>query len=217
MSKCSKNFDYSRIKEGKAYTILKPLGILICKLMYKIRYVGRENIPATGGFIIASNHIHAIDPLIIGVGIKKRQLHFMAKRELWNNPIVAWMFTTVNGFPISRGSADTTAFKYAERIPSEGYILGIFPEGTRSKDGKIGKGKRGVAAIAADAKCGVLPVSLYNSDGLKKHTKYTVRFGKLIPYEELGFSEDVTREEQQAVTDRIMDEIKKLQEEGHCE
>ena len=185
------------------------------RLLYKVKYYGRENIPTEGGFILASNHIHMIDPLIISCGIKKRQMHFMAKKELWNNPFVAWAFTKANGFPIARGSADVVALKYAERIPKEGYILGIFPEGTRSKDGNIGKAKRGISAIAFEAKCGILPVSVYNSDNLKKHTRYTVRYGEFIPYEELGFSENPTREEEQEVADRIMEVIKKLQEEGH--
>ena len=209
------NFDYSTVKEGKIYNILRPLGNLIIRLLFKIRYHGQENIPMEGGYILASNHIHMIDPLIISCGIKKRQMHFMAKKELWNNPFVAWAFTKVNGFPISRGSADVTALRYAESIPKEGYILGIFPEGTRSRDGQIGKAKRGVSAIAKEAKCGVLPVSVYNSDNLKKHTLYTVRYGQFIPYEELGFSDNPTREEEQAVADKIMEAIKKLQEEGH--
>ncbi len=213
----SKQFDYETLKEGSTYKILKPLGGMINRMFFKIRYVGQENIPQEGGFILAANHIHAIDPMVIALGIKKRQLHFMAKRELWDNPITAWAFTKVNGFPISRGGADSAAFRFAERIPAEGYILGIFPEGTRSRDGKLGKPKRGVAAIAANAKCGVLPVSLYNSDGLKKHSKYTVRFGKMIPYEELGFSEEPTREEQIQASEYIMSKIAELREEGHCE
>ena len=217
MSKYQK-FDYSKEpKENRTYNILRPLGKLICRLLFKVKYVGIENIPQEGGMILASNHIYLVDPLFIAMGIKKRQLFFMAKKELWNNPIVAWAFTKVNGFPIARGSADAAAFRYAEKIPKNGLILGIFPEGTRSKDGQIGKPRRGVADIAFDAKCGVLPVSVYNCDNLKKHTRYTVRYGKFIPYEELGFSEEPTREEKMAVAEHIMDEIKKLWEEGHCD
>ncbi|MBR5771959.1 MAG: 1-acyl-sn-glycerol-3-phosphate acyltransferase [Clostridia bacterium] len=214
-----KQFDFSKeVSEGKAYDILKPLGGFINRCKFKIKYVGTENIPEEGGFILASNHINLIDPMIIGLGIKKRQLHFMAKKELWDNLIVAWAFTTVNGFPIARGAADTEAFKYAISIPQKGYILGIFPEGTRSKTGKPGIPKRGVARIAAGAKCGVLPVALYNDEGLKRHSKVTVRFGKLIPYEELGFTDEKPgREKEQEVTDKIFSEIVALWEEGHCE
>ncbi len=214
-----KEFDFSKeVTEGKTYDRLRGLGSLVAKSKFKIKYVGTENIPDEGGFILASNHVNLIDPLTIGLGIKNRQLHFMAKKELWNHLIVAWAFTTVNGFPIARGAADTDAFKFAMQIPQKGYILAMFPEGTRSKDGKPGKPKRGVARLASGAKCGVLPVSIYNDEGLKRHSKVTVRFGKLIPYEELGFTSDKpSREEAPEVTDKIFDAIKALWEEGHCE
>ncbi|MBR0113437.1 MAG: 1-acyl-sn-glycerol-3-phosphate acyltransferase [Clostridia bacterium] len=211
-------YDFSKpVKEGRIYKILMPLGRFVRFLRFRVRYVGVENIPESGGFILASNHIHMIDPLMIGLGIKNRQLHFMAKKELWNNPIVAWAFTKVNGFPIDRGGADSQAIRHAVQVIENGYIFAIFPEGTRSRNGKIGKPKRGVANIAAQAKCGVLPVSVYNNQGLKIRSKYTVRFGELIPYEELGLSENATRDEQSACADMIMAKITELQEEGHCE
>ncbi len=214
-----KEFDYTKeVNEGKTYDILRPVGALVRNSKFKVKYTGLENVPEEGGFILASNHINLIDPLTIGLGIKNRQLHFMAKKELWNNTIVAWAFTTVNGFPIARGAADTDAFKFAMEIPQKGYILAMFPEGTRSKDGKPGIPKRGVARLAAGAKCGVLPVALYNDEGLKRHSKITVRFGKMIPYEELGFTSDKpSREEENAVAEKIFNEIKALWEEGHCE
>lgn len=211
-------YDFSKpVQEGSTYEILKPLGKLITKMKYKVKYTGQENIPAEGGFIIASNHIHMLDPLIIACGIDKRQLHFMAKKELWNNPIVAWAFTKVNGFPIARGGADSASFKHAVEVPQKGYILGIFPEGTRSKDQKPAAAKRGVAAIAAQTKCGVLPVAVYNDEGLKKHSKYTVRYGEMIPFDQLGLSDEATREEQIACADFIMGKITELWEEGHCD
>ncbi|MCQ2477441.1 MAG: 1-acyl-sn-glycerol-3-phosphate acyltransferase [Clostridia bacterium] len=211
-------FDYSVIKERKLYDFLRPLGRLICKLFFKVKYVGTENLPENGGFILASNHIHALDPLIIALGLKKRQMHFMAKKELWENPFIAFCLSTVGGFPVARGSADRTALGYADRIPAEGYVLGIFPEGTRSKvlNSAPGKAKRGVASVAANAKCGVIPVAVINNEGLKKHSKYTVRYGKMIPYEEFGFSEEATREEQIEAADKIMEHITSLWEEGHC-
>ncbi|MBQ6544042.1 MAG: 1-acyl-sn-glycerol-3-phosphate acyltransferase [Clostridia bacterium] len=214
-----KQFDYKKeVTEGKTYNILKPLGRFVAKLRFRIKYVGAENIPQEGGFILASNHIDLIDPMMIGLGIDNRQLHFMAKKELWKHWIVAWAFTKVNGFPIARGAADADAFKYAMQIPQKGYILGIFPEGTRSRNGKPGKPKRGVARIAAGAKCGVLPVSIYNDEGCKKHSRITIRYGKMIPYEELGFTDEKpTREEEEAATEKIFGEIVALWEEGHCE
>lgn len=213
-----KSFDYSiEIKDSKTYEKLRPVGKSIINMLYKVEYVGVENIPEDGGFILASNHIDALDPVFIGLGMEKRQLHFMGKKELFKNPLIKWFLTQLNGFPIVRGSADTAALNYAIRVATEGNILGIFPEGTRSKDYKPARAKSGVAMIAHEAKVPVLPVSVYNCDEMKKKSKITVRFGELIPYENLGLSEEATREETKACAKMIMGEIVKLWEMGHCE
>ncbi len=214
-----KGFDYSvEINDSKLYDSLRPVGKTLAKMLYKIEYVGTENIPEEGGFILASNHMNALDPVFIAVGMEKRQIHFMSKKENFENGIAKYFLTKLNGFPIVRGSADTEALDYAIRIAREGSILGIFPEGTRSKDYKPARAKSGVAMIAHQAKAPVLPVSIYTSDNLKKHTKLTIRFGELIPYENLGLNaDDPSREEIKGCAKMIMSEIVKLWEMGHCE
>lgn len=212
-----KGFDYSEIKDSKTYDKLRPVGKAVAKLLYKIEYVGLENVPEDGGFILASNHMDALDPVFIAIGLENRQLHFMGKKELFENPVSKWALSKLNGFPIVRGGADTEALEYAIRIPKEGHILGIFPEGTRSKTFKPARAKSGVAMIAKEAKTDVLPVSIYTSDNMKKGTKLTIRFGEIIPYEKLGFTEDGSREELKTCAKYIMDEIIKLWEMGHCE
>ena len=210
-------FDYSKIEEHKIYDILRPLGKLVNRTQYKIKYVGTENIPAEGGFILASNHMCALDPLFIAIGMEKRQLHFMGKKELFENKMIRWFLSTVNGFPIVRGGADTEAMNYAIRIVKEGKILGIFPEGTRSKDHRPGKAKSGVAVIAKAAKSDILPVSIYSSDEMKKHTKLTIRFGEVIHFDELGLNDESTRTELKDAAASVMDKITGLWEMGHCE
>ena len=213
-----KGFDYSaEIKDSKTYTKLFPLGRKIINKLYKVEYVGLENIPKEGGYIIASNHIDALDPVIIGLGIEDRQLHFMGKKELFENPVAKSFLTKLNGFPIVRGSADSEALNYAVRVVEEGHILGIFPEGTRSKDFKPARAKSGVSMIAHKAKADILPVSIYNRDQMKKGSKITVRFGELIPYENLGIGEEASREEIKGAAKTIMSEIVKLWGMGHCE
>ena len=210
-------YDYEHIKERKIYDILRPIGHLWLKCAFKYEYAGVENIPEGGGFIIAGNHMHLLDPMAIALAMDDRQMHFMAKKELFDHLFTRFIFTCVNGFPVARGRADTAAMDYACRIPGEGKILGIFPEGTRSKDGKIARPKRGIATIVAKAKCDIVPVSIYNNEGFKKHTRVTVRFGKPIKYEELSLGDEPSREELKAAADYIMDKIKVLWEEGHCE
>lgn len=213
-----KGFDYSKLYDRKIYKFLHPLGRFIVRCKYKVNYVGLENIPDKGGFILASNHLTALDPLYICAGIRNRQLHFMAKKELFDNPIVAWAFTRLNGFPIVRGGSDAQAFGYAVRIPSEGFVLGIFPEGTRSRTFIPQKAKMGVARIAYDAKCGVLPASIYSCDKMKRRTRLTIRFGEMIEYDKLGYGETKPeKEEIRQVADMIMDEITELWRQGHCE
>lgn len=209
-------FDYSVLKENKIYDRLRPLGKFLTQMKYKIEYAGAENIPKDGGFILASNHLCSLDPVFIAVGMNDRQLHFMGKKELFEKRIPKYFLTMLNGFPIVRGGADSEAMRYAFRIVEEGYVLGIFPEGTRSKDFKPGKAKSGVAVIANKTKRGVLPTSVYSSDQMKNHTRLTIRYGKLIPYEELGISDGASKEELRECAERIMEEIKKLWSLGHC-
>lgn len=212
-----KGFDYSKITEGNLYEVMRPVGIALEKMLYKVEYVGTENIPENGGFILASNHVNALDPVFIALGMKKRQLHFMGKKELFENSFTKFFLSKLNGFPIVRGGADSEALNYAIRIVKEGYVLGMFPEGTRAKDYKPARAKSGVAVIAKEAKADILPVAIYTSDDMKKGTKLTIRYGEIIPYEKLGINEDSSREEIRGCAQNVMEEIKKLWEMGHCE
>ncbi len=213
-----KKFDFSKVKEEEElYDKLRPLGSKITNMFYDVNYIGKENIPEEGGFIIASNHIRALDPLYIALGVEKRQIYFMGKKELFDKPIVSSLLKKANGFPIARGSGDKESINYAERVVKEGHILGIFPEGTRSKDCKPARAKSGVGLIAREAKADILPVSIYNCDNMKKGSKLTIRFGEVIPYENLGFTEAGSREEVKACAKFVMSEIVKLWGMGHCE
>lgn len=209
-------FDFSKVKEYKLYQALRWVAVLFC-LRYKITYIGRENIPQDGGFIIACNHQSGVDPIILGRGVK-RTIHFMAKEELFENEALGIFIKHLNAFPVRRGQGDTTAVEFAEDIVRNGYVLGIFPEGTRSKDFKPARGKSGTALIAKMTGADVLPVSIYTSDRYKKGTRLTVRFGKLIKNEEFGFTEEPhSAKELKDATKRIMGDITSLWEEGHCE
>ena len=213
-----KGFDYSKVKEEEElYDKLRPLGHKIINKCYKVNYIGTENIPEEGGFIIASNHLRALDPLYIALGVEKRQIYFMGKQELFRKPIIGTLFKKANGFPVVRGRGDKEAVEYAIRVVQEGHILGIFPEGTRSKDLKPSRAKSGIGLIAREAKANILPVSIYNRDEMKKGSRLTIRFGEVIPYEELGFTEAGSREEVKNCAKIVMDKIVKLWGMGHCE
>lgn len=210
------NFDYGKLREYKGFYVMRGIAKALLPLMYKIKFTGSENIPESGGYIIACNHQNALDPAIICMGVK-RPVHFMAKQELFENALVGFLCRHCNSFPVKRGEGDMSAINYSARIIENGWPLGIFPEGTRSKDFKPGRGKSGVAFIAKMTGADILPAAIYTSDEFKKGTPLTVRFGKIIKNGELGFSQEHSPRELRNASKKVMDEITALWEEGHCE
>ena len=181
-------FEYDTQKIGKLYPVIKPWSARIVRLMYKVRFVGTENIPKEGGFILASNHVTAPDPAYL-LAACPHKVYFMGKKELFEKPFTRWFFTGMNGFPVNRAGADLKAIHFAETILREGNVLGIFPEGTRSKTLEPQRAKGGVALIAQATGADVLPVSLYFSEKPHFRSRLTVRFGEVIPNAELGLPE----------------------------
>ncbi len=210
------SFDYSVVKDRKYYDIVKGPCKFLLKLGLRIKCEGVDNIPKEGGFILACNHIHFVDPAVLLANFP-RPIHFMAKVEAFKYKITAFLLTHLNTFPVSRGRSDKSSIDYAVKLIENGHILGIFPEGTRSKDLKPHKAKAGVALIARQTKADVLPCSLYCEKKGGLFRKVTVRYGELIKYEELGLTEESSTRELREATDKIMGEIVDLWEEKHCD
>ena len=203
------------MKEPMLYRVIRrPLGAIF-KAIYKPVIVGKRFIPESGRIILAGNHTNYFDCILVGCATK-RCVHFLAKDELMKGPL-KFIFKGMGIIPVNRRTKDKAALESAIATLNDEKLIGIFPEGTRSKDYKPARAKSGVAMIANKAKAPVLPVSIYNCDEMKKKSKITVRFGELIPYENLGMSEEATREETKACAKMIMSEIVKLWEMGHCE
>ncbi|MBU1863397.1 MAG: (d)CMP kinase, partial [Candidatus Omnitrophica bacterium] len=139
------------------YAVMKNIFLLLCKLFFSFKMEGRDNIPAQGGFIIASNHVSFLDPIVVGMNCP-RQLHYLARTTLFSRfPFIGWLLHLVNAHPIKRGSADREALTLAEKLIKEGKGVVFFPEGTRSKDGTIGKPKSGIGFIACRTSAPVIP------------------------------------------------------------
>ncbi len=186
----SEYFDYSRIKNYKLYFAIVPLAKLIMSSKYKLKYEGRENLPEKGAYILSCNHITALDPVLLALK-SKRIIHFMAKYETFKNPLARFFLTHLNSFPVKRGSSDKSSIEYAINLIKNGEIIGIFPEGTRNKEGtEPQKAKSGVALIAHASKADVLPCSIRIGEKKGFRKTLTVRYGELIKYDELGFSEN---------------------------
>ncbi len=193
------------------YSFLRNLCCIWFYIVYKIVIIGKENIPKEkGGYIIASNHISNLDPPVVGITFKGKY-NFMAKDELFHiNPLFTWLIRQLGAFPVKRGSKDTSAIDKALESLRNGRIFVIFPEGTRSKDGTLGRAKSGVTLIAAQAKAPVVPVFI--KYGRKKFRRVIqVSVGEMIPAEK--FDVDISdRTMLKSVSALIMGEIAVLQE-----
>lgn len=174
-------------------------------IWHRIEFEGMENIPGSGGFIICSNHRTDMDPVYLAWKIP-RQLYFMAKVELFRIPLLGFILHKLEAFPVERGKGDTGAVDYAINVVESGKILAMFPEGTRSKDGKLLKGKSGISVIASKSGGDVLPVGLRFAEPVGFRSKIVVRYGKLIPNSELHIEGNKTSDIKAATT-RIMSEI----------
>jgi 1-acyl-sn-glycerol-3-phosphate acyltransferase len=159
-------------------------------LLTRWRVKGRERIPTQGGLIVVSNHLNNGDPPILGAGIAKRRIRFMAKIELFKYPfgVVPRLY---GAFPVRRFEADMGALMAAERLLKRGEVLGMFPEGTRSKTGKIGKPHPGTALIALRTGATVLPCAMYGTERLGnplnilRYLRMGVNIGQPIPVEQV--------------------------------
>lgn len=127
---------------------------------------GREHLPAEGGVIVVSNHLNNADPPIIGAAIARRRVRFMAKIELFRPPF-SWVIRSYGAFPVRRFEADVGALLTAERHLRRGEIIGMFPEGTRSRTGKTGKPHPGTALIALRSGVPVVCCSLTGTEQLR--------------------------------------------------
>ncbi len=208
-------FDFSVPKESRLYNSFRPLAKALVFLKFRVRSFGEENIPKEEPFILAANHIGALDPVII-ISLCRRTLHFMAKDELFKNRIFASFLKKMNVFPVRRRTSDKKSLDFAKKIISFGWVLGIFPEGTRSKDAVPKKAKNGVSYLAAKTKADILPVSIYKTPEDKSlRPKITVRFGRLIKNSEFALCENYSQQKIREASGRIMEEITSLWRLGH--
>lgn len=205
-------FNYSEFKNYKMMNKIRPICNLVCKTKYHVEFRGKENLDRKGGFIIAANHISALDPMFIAMA-SNRLFHYIAKEELFENPVMAKAIIHLNAFPIRRGIGDLKAVNYGIELVRRGEVLCIFPEGTRSPDGTPKAAKSGVGYISRATRADVVPVAIYKEKNEKGAEKVIVNIGKVIPYDSLGFTEGGKSRENKNAAKMIMDRITSLWEE----
>ena len=172
------------------YHSFKPLGVLIAKLLFRVEVKGPESVPKSGAFILASNHVSYLDPVILGVTCP-RPLYFMARSSLFTYPGLGWLIRNLHAFPVRRDEADLSSIRTALECIRQGKVLVIFPEGGRSRTGQLGKAHPGIGLVAAHAKVPVVPVYLSGTDkALPREAKFirphkiSVHFGKPLLFQE---------------------------------
>lgn len=212
------NFNKPLREKPITYKILYPIAkLLIQHIKFRdVEFYGTENIPEKGGFILASNHVSGFDPITLTYCMHgKRTMFFMAKEEFFHTFYTKFPLLLLGGFPVKRGTSDRNSLNFAIRVLKEGFGLMIFPQGTRDKEHgrpEPESAKAGIALIAREAKSDVLPVSIHReSSNSVKRAKLIIRFGEVIPFEELGFTEGETKSrELRTATKLIMERIGEL-------
>ncbi len=194
--------------------LIKPLAVILSRVFFRLSVKGARKLPRKGGFILAGNHISDFDPPIVGVSVP-RAAYFMAKSELFKNPFYGSLLKMMGAFPVYRRSTvNSSALKTSEDVVNSGNVLIIFPEGTRSKDGKMLPAKPGVGYIANNTGAPVYPFMLSGTDDpagalLFKH-RFKVVFGDQIKPETVRALNEQGGPKK--IAEYIMDKVKEINE-----
>lgn len=159
---------------------------LLFRILFSLRVEGQEHVPPTGPVLAISNHVSAVDPPIAGVAID-RQAWYMAKEELLRTPVLGPYLRSIGVFPVRRGQADRQSIRTALDVLAQGRVLVMFPEGTRSQDGRLRNAEPGAALLALRSGAPVLPMAVVGSQHampkgarFPRRTPVTVRIGPVI-------------------------------------
>ncbi len=194
------------------YLFVGAISLPVLYGLFRLRAEGRENLPPSGGYVLAANHNSNFDPWPLGIPVwPRRYLRFMAKVELFRGPLGP-LIKAGGGFPVRRGEGDREAMEMATRLAREGHVVVMFPEGTRRKKGLRKKHQArphsGAARIALEAGVPLVPAAIAGTDRLLRFERLRVRYGKPIPLDDFRRKElSVAARE---ATDRLMTEIEQL-------
>ncbi len=186
----------------------------ISHILLKIDASELKKFPMEGPLISVANHVNFLDAPIIISHLHPRPTTGLVKQESWDKPLLAFLFNVWDGIPIDRDIADFTAFQKAKNALQDGKILAVAPEGTRSEDGRMIRGKPGIAILASMCDAPILPMAYYGHEDFEKNwkrlkrTPMKIRVGKPFRINLKGQAK--SKELMQSVTDAIMLEIAKL-------
>jgi len=205
------------------YKICKILLLLIARPYFRVRIIGTGNIPKEGGVLFVSNHASFLDPPLIGMCVS-RDVNYMAKEELFQNPVISWILRRIHAHPIKRGGADRKGIQYCRKILQKGGALAVFPEGTRTRDGRIGEMKPGsVMMISGMPDVSVVPVyvrgtyeALPRGRYFPRPARVSIRFGAPFKIPQKGVAID-KKSYYKTISIRFHDAIQSLKNSGKSE
>jgi 1-acyl-sn-glycerol-3-phosphate acyltransferase len=193
------------------YELVRVLTSLYGYTLLRARAISTENVPGSGAVILAPNHFSFMDHFLIGCYIR-RKVRFMAKSQLFKSPM-QFIYSHGGVFPVRRGARDEEAFITADVILGRGGAIAMYCEGGRSRTGKVSEqAKRGIGRLALESGAPVMPIAIHGSSRIRnwkrlQFPKVTIQYGDAIRWERI---ESPTREQQQAVADQILVEIRLL-------
>jgi 1-acyl-sn-glycerol-3-phosphate acyltransferase len=209
-----------KIKKSKSFFVIfgtiKFILRMVYKLLFRVQIFDMGKMPSKGKLILCCNHMSYADPVIIDSFFFKRQIFFMAKIEAFANSFASSFLTYCNSYPVKRKGFDRQAIRHSLDILENGEIVGIFPEGTRSTDGIIREGQRGIGLLAVMSGSDILPMAISGSNMIIQKPRKRLFFPKIrIICGDLIKTADIikTYGEKQAaevIVSKTMEKIKEL-------
>jgi len=156
------------------YWTIRALFVPFFLVYLRMQRIGREHLPKSGPLLLASNHRSFLDPFVIGT-LMRRPVYYMAKRELFEYRLVAWLLNGLGAFPVDRGAGDTEAMDTARAILARGDCVVLFPEGTRVRPGPLGAPRRGVGRLALQSGAPVVPIAVIGTEDVRRGVRIRPR------------------------------------------
>lgn len=189
---------------------------MICRINGGLEIIGKDNVPAEGGVLLAANHISYMDPPLIGA-VVPRNVTFMARKGLFEIPVLRWMIKS-SAFPVDRERTRPSTIKETVRRLKKGELITMFPEGRRSETGELMEARRGIGMLACLSKVPVVPTLIIGSDrvlpvdaGWLKRAKITVVFGEPVYYNSTADEKEYRNHElHEVISNKIMTAIKEM-------
>ncbi len=196
------------------YATVRTLSLPLLRTWLRLQVSGLHHVPASGPVLVVANHTSYLDPAVLGRACP-RKLHFLIKRSVYETPLLRWFFRGMDAIPVALDAADSLALRSALRLLAGGQAVGIFPEGGRAMDGRLGAARVGAALLAARSGCPVVPAGIRGAYEamppgafLPRPRRVEVVFGP--PFQVERASRGAARTRQDDVARLMMDHVGRL-------